>query len=227
MSLGLKCLAVDDDPMVYSLYQTAWEMHGVEMIRVDTMVEAIKALMINDFIFVGINGDRIDFMGLLAEMRSVTNIPIMIATSHVDTETQVAALNNGANLYGQWHESPNGNVLSVLAHIARITDDIKAPRRLLIYKDLLLAPHSRKVMVGTRSIDLSGREFDLLHYLMNNYGVALSYDQIYEHVWGREHVGSSRMVLRNTIMRLREKLKDNLDGPDFIATVPDFGYRFP
>jgi len=121
-----KCLAVDSDIENAKLYVFEWAEHNVKMDRADDMAEAIQHLLsFNDYIFVGINGDAVDFMPLLKKMRSITNTQIMIVTSDFTTEKEIAALENGADLYARWHKNPKGNVASVLAHIARTSERAK------------------------------------------------------------------------------------------------------
>ena len=225
--MSLKCLAVDSDLDIAGFYIKEWAERGIIMDRVDTMTEAIVKLMHDDYIFVGINGDATDFMPFLKEMRSVTDIPIMIVTSNFDTQTEIEALNNGANLYARWHDTPEDNVSSVLAHIARMTDDKPATRKIMYYNGLLISLIHRSVFVGKEQKYLTRQEYDLLLYLMMNHGVPLSYEKIIKHVWVDEYDDIARDVLRNAVKRLREKLGTAPDGSEYIETVRDYGYRFP
>ena len=225
-----KCLAVDSDIQNADLYVLEWAAHNIKMDRTDSMTEAIKYLLTNDYIFVGINGDAVDFMPLLSTMRSVTNTPIMIATGSFTTEMEIAALDNGADLFARWHDSPCNNVESVLAHISRVVRRSQMPRpdsKVMVYQKLLIAPLQRNVFVGNERIDLTRQEFDLLYVLMTNPGVALTYKQIYGHVWGDEYEDTDREMLRSAIKRLRIKLKIDPSESEYIETVREVGYRFP
>ena len=199
---------------------------SITMERVDTMTEAIQKLMHNDYIFIGINGDATDFMPLLKIMRSATNIPIMIATSNFTADMQVAAIKNGADLYAPWHDTPAGNVSSVLVQIERITNERKATQQFLFHGGLLMSIIHRTVSIGQTKIDLTRREFDLLQYLMINHGIPLSFGQIYNHVWGSDYEDNPREALRNAVKRLRDKLGAASNGTEFIESIRDFGYRF-
>lgn len=225
--MSLKCLAVDSNLNIAISYIKEWAERSITMERVDTMTEAIQKLMHNDYIFVGINGDATDFLPFLKIMRNTTNIPIMIATSNFTADMQVAAIKNGADLYAPWHDTPAGNVSSVLVQIERITNERKATQQFLFHGGLLMSIIHRTVYVGKVKVDLTRREFDLLQYLMINHGIPLSFGQIYRHVWGSDYEESSREVLRNAIKRLRDKLSAASNGTELIESVRDFGYRFP
>jgi len=120
-----KCLAVDSNIENANVYVLEWSEHNVKMDRADNMAEAIQYLLSDEYIFVGINGDSVDFMPLLSKMRSITDTPIMIVTSDFTTENEIAALENGADLFARWHKNPNDNVTSVLAHVAQISERAK------------------------------------------------------------------------------------------------------
>jgi len=95
------------------------------MERVDNMTEGIEKLLLNEYLYVGINSDAVDFMPLLRTMRSVTHTPLLIVTGNFKTEDEVAALERGADLYARWHQTTEGSLgskhgLSAQGHKNRI-----------------------------------------------------------------------------------------------------------
>ncbi|MBC8587152.1 response regulator transcription factor [Paratissierella segnis] len=78
---------------------------------------------------------------------------------------------------------------------------------------------SRIVSLNDKIIDLTSKEYDLLNYLLNNLGVALSREQILNNIWGNDYFGSDRVV-DDLIRRLRKKMP-KLD----LETVYGYGYR--
>ena len=204
--MALKCLAVDSDFDTASLYVAEWAARGVSMDCTNNMTEAIQKLQTGKYIFVGINGDVIDFMPLLSTMRSMTNTPIMIATSSFSTEQEVAALANGADLYARWHDSPKENVDSALAHIGRKTARHDKISEVMIYKNILVAPAQRNAFIGNIPLGLTRQEFDLLHYFMINEGNVLSFEQIYRLIWNDEYDGSTYETIKGLVKRLRKKI---------------------
>jgi DNA-binding response OmpR family regulator len=229
--MGMKYLAVDSDIELAESEAAVWEAErGIGMDRVDTMTDAIDKLRNNDYLYVGINSDAVNYMPFLFAMRYMTSVPILIATKNFRTENEVDALLKGADLYARFHETTNCNIASVLAHITRLAMRTKAPHqqsKTIVYKDLLVVPFQRSVFVGNDKRDLTRQEFDLLYALMSNPGKAMSYNQIYEQVWRGEYDGAARDTLWASIKRLRDKLRVNPAGIEFIETVRDFGYRFP
>ena len=224
--MSLRCLAVDSNLDIANSYVKEWAERGVRMDRVDTMPEGIKKLMSNDYIFVGINGDATDFLPALKEMRSVTDIPILIVATHFETSIEIEALKSGADLFARWHKTPEDNVSSVLAHIDRETEKRKATRKIMFYKEILVAVLYRTVFVGKTKVDLTTQEYDLLVYFIQNHGKALSYKQIYKRVWGSDYEDAEHDALWSAIKRLRDKLMLASGGHDYIETMRDYGYRF-
>lgn len=226
--MEIKCLAVDSDIENADLHVLEWAEHNVKMDRVDNMMEAIEMLLSNDYIFVGINGDATNFMPLLSTMRSVTNTPIMIVTGNFTTENEIAALDNGADLYARWHNNPQGNVESVLAHITQLVVRSHMPRpasNVIVYKKMLIAPLQHGVFVGNEKIELTLKEFDVLYMLMSNQGNVFSPEQIYKQVWDL-NLDENTEIIRTTIKRLRQKLQMNPQSPDYIKNIRDVGYSF-
>jgi len=223
--MTIKCLAVDSDFDIASCYVMEWANRGVSMDCAGNMTDAIQKLQNNKYIFVGINGDAIDFMPLLSTMRSTTNTPIMIATSSFTTEKEIAALGSGADLYARWHKSPKDNVSSVFAHISRKAERKDDMYKVLIYNDLLVSPLQRKVFIGNTRLDLTRQEFDILYYLMNNIGYALTYDQIYDFVWKNRCVESVYDTVKTGVRKVRKKLSQHDNYGNAIETVRGVGYR--
>jgi len=87
--------------------------------------------------------------------------------------------------------------------------------------DLTLVTERREVTVGDRTLQLRGKEFELLHYLLNNHRLALTRDQILDKVWGYDYYGETRTVDVH-VAQLRKELNDSRLK---IETVWGVGYK--
>ena len=223
-----KYLNVDSDVDIVDTHAAIWaEEHEVGVDRVDNMTEAIKKLLENDkYICVAINSDTVDFMPLLRTMRNtVPFMPILIVTGDFTTEKEIAALKNGADLYTRWHNTPNGNIDSVLAHIERITERRSSPQKVMIYKNLLVAPENYQVFVKNTEINLTKKEFDILYYFMENHDILLPYNKILNHIWGAENATTE--VLWAHIKNIRKKLAEvSSYYENVVENVHGIGYKF-
>ncbi len=223
--MSLKYLIVNSDIEVSDYEAVPWINKGFAMDRVDDMAGAINKLLTNEYFYVGINSDVVDYMPLLELMRGTTHIPILIVTGCFTTEVEVAAMKYGADLFARWHKTPKGNMDSVLAHVAKISERKAVSRRLLMHNGVLLSPSYRSVYIGNTEIALTKQEFDLLNYLMINRGMALSYSQIYRRVWESEYDLSANSVINSTVKRLRKKLSLAETDNNVVQNIRGVGYR--
>ena len=90
--------------------------------------------------------------------------------------------------------------------------------------DLVIDPPAHTVSLAGRVVDLSPREFDLLHTLALEPGRVFSVDDLLARVWGAEFAGQPQVVYVH-IRWLREKLERNPNQPELIQTVRGVGYK--
>lgn len=92
---------------------------------------------------------------------------------------------------------------------------------------LEIYPQSRKIYRDRREIHLTAKEYDLLSLLVANKGRVLTYEQIYNKVWGEDSFGNESKSIGYHICNLREKLFEaSPDAPFTIRCVRDVGYCF-
>jgi two-component system alkaline phosphatase synthesis response regulator PhoP len=82
-----------------------------------------------------------------------------------------------------------------------------------------------QVLRGSKPLEFSAKEFELLKYFLCHPGETLSRDRLLEEVWGYDHFPTTRTVDAH-IVRLRQKLEPRPDDPRFILTVHGLGYKF-
>jgi len=230
-------LSIEKNVEGFELYKSHWKKLDAHGIMATTMTDGIeKAIEIeksksDELYFIDIVADDIDYMPQLEKLQEETVAPILIATAKFDNAERTKALDTGADFYGEYCKTPEENIQSVISAINSIERRAKKQKpssKTIIYRGIMVSPSNRNtVFVGNDRIKLTRKEFDILYYLIVNRGKVLSYKQIYRRVWGNEFEDSVREVLRNSIHRLREKLKVGKDCPEYIETVIDVGYRFP
>ncbi len=181
----------------------------------DKVVQGQFDLAILDVMLPGLNG-----MEVLRRLRQSTDIPVIMLTAKDAVTDKVMGLDMGADDYLT-------KPFAIEELLARIRVALKK-RRSTIAKtqvaigDLIIDSSERSVRLDGEGVDLTKKEFDLLHYLAENKNVVLSRDKILEAVWGYEYQGDTNVV--DVYVRyLRSKIDDKYNKK-FIHTVRGIGY---
>jgi DNA-binding response OmpR family regulator len=116
--------------------------------------------------------------------------------------------------------------------LARVRAHLRRPRpadetRQLQVGDLVVDREARRVWLGDEEVELRAKEFDLLTYLVENAGNALTRERIMSQVWDEHWFGSTK-TLDMHVSAVRRKLGENGedDAPSRITTLRGVGYRF-
>ena len=150
-------------------------------------------------------------------------LPIVMLSALGNEGDRVAGLEFGADDYVSKPFSARELVLRVAAVLRRATAAaaVAAP---LVDGDLVLDPAARTALRGTAPLSLTGREFDLLAFLLAHPGRAYNRAELLSEVWGWEFGDQSTVTVH--VRRLREKIEPDPTHPRRIATVWGTGYRY-
>lgn len=161
-----------------------------------------------------------DGLSVLKKMRRRNDsTPVLLLTARDSIEDRVTGLDAGANDY----------LVKPFAFeelLARVRVLLRKPAQTpkTCYKvaDLEVHMDTQKVLRGGREVKLSGKEFALLRYMVQNEGIVLSRDRLEEHLWNFDYAGGSN-VIDVYIRYLRKKLDEGHE-PKLIHTVRGSGY---
>jgi DNA-binding response OmpR family regulator len=158
-----------------------------------------------------------------------TYTPILILTSRASELDRVLGLEMGADDYVTKPFSIR-ELLARVKAIFRRVDELKSERQqgkhaIVKTKNLLIDPERRHVSLKGKTVDLTAKEFDLLHHFAKHPGKVFSRSQLLDVVWGYGHDGYEHTV-NSHINRLRAKIEDNPSQPEYILTVWGVGYKF-
>ncbi len=172
-------------------------------------------LIILDWLLPGLTG-----LEVCRRLRTTgSKIPIILLTAKDDVSDRVAGLDAGADDYLVKPFSIEELLARIRAHLRRTQDD---ETDLLRFEDLSLNRQTREVFRGSRAIELTAKEFDLLEYLMAHPRQVLTRDRILEQVWGYDFMGDSN-IIEVYIRYLRLKLESEGEKR-LIQTVRGVGY---
>ena len=147
-------------------------------------------------------------------------MPVLFLTARDDEMDRILGLELGADDYLVKPFSPREMVARVRA-ILRRTREGPAPQEVIALGEVEVDLRRREARRSGEVVALTTREFDLLAFLANNVGLALSRQQLLDGVWGSDWYGDERTVDVH-VAQLRKKLGSDLP----LATVWGVGYRF-
>lgn len=172
-------------------------------------------LLVLDIMLPGVDG-----FSVCRKIRETSNTPILIVSARIEKEDKLNGLLLGADDY---IEKPY-DIDLLLAKIDGIFKRRYA-QDVITSGGLTLNKVSRKVTRNGESVELRGKEFDLLLLLMENPGKVLSKDYIFNRVWGFDSF-SEPQTLTVHIQWLRQKIEENPKKPVHLVTVWGVGYKF-
>jgi DNA-binding response OmpR family regulator len=217
---GAQLLLVEDDPSIGALvtayleqtgYRVAWARSGEEALSI---FESLRPRLV--ILDIGLPGQ--DGFDVCRELRARSPVPVLMLTARDEEVDRVAGLEVGADDYVTKPFSPRELAARVKAVLRRAEP---APQRTrLELGDVVLDPDAREVTVAGEPIELTGKEFDLLAYLLENAGIVVSRDQLLDRVWGMSYAGGTRTVDVH-VAQLRRKL----GRPEAIRTFRGSGYK--
>lgn len=215
-------LLIEDETRIRFLLRDYFAKENLNLIEACDGDEGIKCFLSGtfDLVILDIMMPRVDGITVLETIRKVSSIPVILLTAKGQEEDKLFGYEMGADDYITKPFSPKVLVAKVKALLKRTSEDTYSSSN--EYDGLVINKLSHEVKLNEEIINLSPKEFELLCYLSNNEGIALSRDNILDNVWGLDYYGDLRTVDTN-IKRLREKLGDKAS---YIVTVRGSGYRF-
>lgn len=225
----LPMLVVDKNIEVSLKEQSAWLRHGIPTVRVESMQQAIKKLTQGSFLFTTINADNIEYLPLLKAIREIAAVPIFVIDSQYTPMKEIKALNNGADVYAAFSGDMELNVQLALGKLSRCNEMVKSHQKTIkmsIYDSFLILSDQRRIFYNDKRLKLSRIEYEILHYLIENHDIFLTYEKIYSKVWGRDYYLSEHGLLWNYIFKVRRILRSAGCEKEYITTERDTGYLF-
>lgn len=216
-------LVVEDDPNIADLVDMYLRREGFRVLQASDgrrgleLVEQERPRLV--ILDVGLPGD-IDGLEVCRRARAKGAVPIIILTARDGEIDRVVGLELGADDYVTKPFSPRELVARVRAILRRAEMPLKEAPEVLEVGGIEVDLGRREVRAGGLPVSLATREFDLLAYLAQNTGLALSRRQLLDAVWGSGWYGDERTVDVH-VRQLRRKLGDALP----LATVWGLGYR--
>ena len=221
-------LVVDDDALMrrsvaFNLEQAGYRANSAASAE-DALAFAVRDRP--DLVLLDIGLPGMDGLDALKKFKEQVNVPVIFMTARRRELDEILGLELGADDYITKPFEMSVLLAHVKAVLRRAGTEQPAPAvdQPVIAGDLTLDPLAHTVSLAGQPLELTRREFDMLHTLMLHAGQVLSTQDLLSNVWGAEYVGEPQVVYVH-IRWLREKIEANPDRPERILTVRGVGYK--
>lgn len=224
--MSKKALVVDDEKIIVKGIKFSLEQEGIVVDCAYDGQEALDKARANeyDIILLDVMLPVMSGFEVCQQIREFSDVPIIMLTAKGDDMDKILGLEYGADDY----ITKPFNILEVKARMKAIMRRAKKgndDKSVISYGDLKLNEEYRRVFVGTREINVTSREYELLELLASNPGKVYSRDELLTLIWGNDYPGDVRTVDVH-IRRLREKLESTPSEPRYVRTKWGSGYYF-
>ena len=218
-------LIVDDEPQIRRVMLTTLTSHGYTVVEAASGEEALEKLRAErpDLIILDVNMPGISGIQTCAEIRTSSDVPIIMLTIRNSERDKVQALDAGADDYVVKPFGVQELMARIRAALRRSAPGDAAPP--FLTDDLQIDFEKRVVMVKNNPVRLTPKEFELLRHLVANQGKTLGHRRLLQAVWGPDY-GEETEYLRVFINQLRKKIEPDPRKPRYIHTEPWVGYKF-
>lgn len=219
----ITALIVDDEFRIRKLVKDFLSQKGYKIIEASDGEEALKIYEENqnkiNIILLDVMMPKLDGWSVLRQIRQISKVPIIMLTARGEEQDELFGFELGVDEYISKPFSPKILVARVEAILNRtMSKDIKVKE----YNGITIDSDGRTVKVDGKTVELSLREYELLKYLLDNEGIALSREKILNNVWNYDYYGDSRTI-DSHIKKIRHKLGKK---GKYIETIRGIGYKF-
>ncbi len=229
MASKQKILIVDDDANIAELISLYLTKECFDTMIVGDGESALNAvgsfqpnLILLDLMLPGIDGYQV-----CREVRSRSNVPIIMLSAKGEIFDKVLGLELGADDYMEKPFDSKELVARVKAVLRRYKPTPAIPSKPSVecveYDGLTVNKTNYSVLYLGNMVDMPPKELELLYFLASSPNHVFSREQLLDQIWGYEYIGDTRTVDVH-IKRLREKIKDYANWK--IATIWGIGYKF-
>ena len=216
-------LIVDDESRMRKLIKDFLMVKGFSILEAKDGEEALEVYDKNknkiNLILLDVMMPKLDGWSVLRQIRQDSKVPIIMLTARGEEQDELFGFELGVDEYISKPFSPKilvARVEALLKRTERIEENTYDVGGIEIDAD------GRTVKVDSKTIELSLREYELLKYLIDNKGIALSRDKILNNVWNYDYYGDSRTI-DSHIKKIRHKLGKR---GKYIQTMRGVGYKF-
>lgn len=230
--MARKILVVEDEENIQDVCRRYMEREGYDVFAAFDGQQGWDQFhqCMPDLIIIDVMMPKMDGYELCEHIRAESEVPIVMLTARGEERDRVMGLTLGADDYLTKPFSPRELMLRIHNIFRRVMQgNGKSPAQdepgILEFHTISIDPVMRRVAIEGHPVDLTAKEFDVLHVMSSQPGRVFSKGQLLDLVWGFDkEVDTSAVTV--LIRRLREKIEQNASEPKLIHTVWGIGYKF-
>lgn len=221
-------LVVDDDALMRRSLAFNLEQAGYKAKNAATAEDALAISQRDkpDLVLLDIGLPGMDGLDALRRFKEQVNVPVIFVTARRRELDEILGLELGADDYITKPFDMSVLLAHIKAVLRRVGDSSTATSDSTVVSsgDITLDPRAHTAILANQLLELTRREYDLLHTLVLHAGEVLSAQDLLANVWGAEFIGEPQ-VLYVHIRWLREKIETNPEKPERIITIRGVGYK--
>ena len=226
--MAARVLIVDDEKLIVKGIRFSLEKDDYEVDTAYDGGEALEKAKENtyDVILLDLMLPVMNGMDVCRQIREFSDVPIIMLTAKGEDMDKILGLEYGADDY----ITKPFNILEVKARITAILRSTRSEKKNveeyeIVKGDVRLDKDNRRVQICGREINLTGKEFELLEFLVANPGKVYGRAKLLQLIWGKDYPGDERTVDVH-VRRLREKIEPNPSEPRYVQTKWGVGYYY-
>ena len=219
----LKILVVDDEARMRKLVKDFLVKKDYIVLEASDGSEALKVFYDEpdiSLVILDVMMPKLDGWQVCREIRSNSKVPIIMLTAKSEEQDELLGFELGIDEYITKPFSPKiltARVEAILRRTKPATVDAS-----MEYNGVVVDKSAHRVLIDSKEIDLSFKEFELLSFFMENKGRALSRETILNSVWNYDYFGDARTIDTH-VKKLRSKMGQK---GELIKTIWGMGYKF-
>jgi len=230
--MSKKVLVVDDEKLIVKGIRFSLEQDGMEVDCAYNGEDALEMVKQKEYdvVLLDVMLPKLTGFEVCQQIREFSTVPVIMLTAKGDDMDKILGLEYGADDY----MTKPFNILELKARIRAIlrrsnySSDNKnktSEETNIKVKDLEMNMEARRVKIKGNEINLTAKEFDILHLLITNANKVYSREVLLDKIWGYDYPGDYRTVDVH-MRRLREKIEENPSNPKYLYTKWGVGYYF-
>ncbi|MFP3890730.1 two-component system response regulator KdpE [uncultured Ralstonia sp.] len=220
-------LVIDDEPHIRRFVRAALEAEGCEVFEADRVDRGLieAGTRQPDAVILDLGLPDGDGMSLIRDLRTWTEVPVLVLSARVDEQDKIAALDAGADDYLTKPFGVGELIARLRVLLRRHAKRGEDGGSVISFGDVQVDLARRLVSRNGEPVHLTPIEYRLLAVLLGRRGTVMTHRELLREVWGPAHSDSSH-YLRIYMGHLRHKLERDPARPEHLLTEVGVGYRF-